>query len=199
MKKIAVVSVFLFVVMGFAGGVQALTWNTHTNYVSWLNAIDTNNLVSENFEDATLEPGMSITEVGGAGAIHYGVYENIVDKDANRFQVFNMAPAMYAWGAWLDLKNPGGAGTSIDVYINDTNQLVFNVPNTVEGAFVGFVVTDGSFTGVRFEDGLGSGIQETYYSVDMAFARNPVPIPAAFWLLGSGLLGLVGLRRKFKK
>ena len=25
------------------------------------------------------------------------------------------------------------------------------------------------------------------------------PIPAAFWLLGSGLVGLVGLRRKFKK
>ena len=27
---------------------------------------------------------------------------------------------------------------------------------------------------------------------------NPVPIPAAFWLLGSGLVGLVGVRRKFK-
>jgi hypothetical protein len=28
---------------------------------------------------------------------------------------------------------------------------------------------------------------------------NPVPIPAAVWLLGSGLLGLVGIRRRFKK
>jgi hypothetical protein len=28
--------------------------------------------------------------------------------------------------------------------------------------------------------------------------RSPVPIPAALWLLGSGLVGLVGLRRKFK-
>lgn len=28
---------------------------------------------------------------------------------------------------------------------------------------------------------------------------NVVPIPAAVWLLGSGLLGLVGLRRKFSK
>lgn len=28
---------------------------------------------------------------------------------------------------------------------------------------------------------------------------NAVPIPGAVWLLGSGLIGLVGLRRKFKK
>jgi len=28
---------------------------------------------------------------------------------------------------------------------------------------------------------------------------TPVPIPPAVWLLGSGLLGLVGLRRRFKK
>ena len=27
---------------------------------------------------------------------------------------------------------------------------------------------------------------------------NPVPIPGAVWLLGSGLVGLAGLRRKFK-
>jgi len=32
-----------------------------------------------------------------------------------------------------------------------------------------------------------------------AFLLNPVPIPGANWLLGSGLAGLVGLRRKFKK
>ena len=28
---------------------------------------------------------------------------------------------------------------------------------------------------------------------------NPVPIPPAFWLLGSGLLGIVGVRRRFKR
>jgi hypothetical protein len=29
------------------------------------------------------------------------------------------------------------------------------------------------------------------------FDRNPVPIPGAVWLLGSGLIGLIGLRRRF--
>ena len=31
------------------------------------------------------------------------------------------------------------------------------------------------------------------------YGPSPVPIPAAVWLLGSGLLGLVGIRRRFKK
>jgi hypothetical protein len=29
--------------------------------------------------------------------------------------------------------------------------------------------------------------------------RNPIPIPSAVWLLGSGLISLVGLRRRFRK
>ena len=28
---------------------------------------------------------------------------------------------------------------------------------------------------------------------------NPVPIPSASWLLASGLIGMVGMRRKFRK
>jgi hypothetical protein len=32
-----------------------------------------------------------------------------------------------------------------------------------------------------------------------AMTMSPVPIPSAFWLLGLGLVGLVGFRRKFRK
>ncbi|NPV04897.1 MAG: hypothetical protein HPY67_09215 [Syntrophaceae bacterium] len=35
------------------------------------------------------------------------------------------------------------------------------------------------------------------YSINVE--GNPVPIPGALWLLGSGLLGLVAFRRRFKK
>ncbi len=33
---------------------------------------------------------------------------------------------------------------------------------------------------------------------DMVLIATPTPIPGALWLLGTGLLGLVGLRRRFK-
>ena len=34
----------------------------------------------------------------------------------------------------------------------------------------------------------------------MVYAKfNMVPIPGAVWLLGPGLIGIVGIRRKFKK
>ncbi|MDY6950660.1 MAG: VPLPA-CTERM sorting domain-containing protein [Thermodesulfobacteriota bacterium] len=37
-------------------------------------------------------------------------------------------------------------------------------------------------------------------SLDMAFVitGEPVPVPPAVWLLGSGLIGLVGIRRRYK-
>lgn len=31
------------------------------------------------------------------------------------------------------------------------------------------------------------------------YDRSPVPIPGAVWLLGSGLIGLAGIRRRFKR
>lgn len=192
MKKIASIFMFLLV-MSFAAGAQAYNVTTYTDYVSWLNAINLNQLVVENYQDATFETGFSITPTGGAGAVHYGVYENIVDKDVPRFQVFNYAPGMTAFGGWYDL-TPGGAGTGIDMYINDNNQFVLSIANTATGQFYGFVA-DGNFNGVRLQDAGGSGLQETYYVVDNALA-SAVPIPPAIFLLGSGLLGLGFVKRR---
>jgi hypothetical protein len=34
-----------------------------------------------------------------------------------------------------------------------------------------------------------------YFAMD-DLESNPVPVPAAVWLLGSGLIGLIGIRRR---
>ncbi len=36
-------------------------------------------------------------------------------------------------------------------------------------------------------------------SADADLSGSPVPIPPAIWLLGSGLFGMIGIRRRFKK
>ena len=64
----------------------------------------------------------------------------------------------------------------------------------------------GIFGGVDYTDvSLASGLWSLDYgfdlgngskSVRLTYVANPVPIPAAVWLFGSGLLGLIGIIRK---
>ena len=51
----------------------------------------------------------------------------------------------------------------------------------------------------RIVGGTGSVSLSASGAENFYLAPAPVPIPAAAWLLGSGLLGLVALRRRFKK
>lgn len=46
------------------------------------------------------------------------------------------------------------------------------------------------------EDFYGPGL---FQLDNIVLEANPVPIPGAAWLLGSGLIAMVGIRRKFKK
>ena len=41
---------------------------------------------------------------------------------------------------------------------------------------------------------LGQGIMEYTYAIEV----SPVPLPAAIWLFGSGLIGLIGIARRKK-
>ncbi len=74
--------------------------------------------------------------------------------------------------------------------------------NGVQGSFE----TDGTFNG-NYQNGVavawnvGSNIQATGHlrqgeTEDYKMHVAPVPVPGAIWLLGSGLLGLMGVRRK---
>lgn len=57
-------------------------------------------------------------------------------------------------------------------------------------------VSDFSHTGT-FSIDLPEGVTTT--SASGVFLTEAVPIPGAIWLLGSGLIGIIGFRKKFKK
>jgi hypothetical protein len=57
---------------------------------------------------------------------------------------------------------------------------------------------DGFFDPWFASDGINT-ISDVVYkggTLDLSAAASPVPVPAAAWLFGSGLLGLVGVARR---
>jgi len=85
----------------------------------------------------------------------------------------------------------GGTGwKSFDI----TKSLTETLSNGGKTADYSFAYT--GYSGFSF--GSAEGGLPAYLSITTA-SVNPVPVPAAVWLFGSGLLGLFGIRRKFSK
>ena len=115
----------------------------------------------------------------------------------------------YEWSFGAVSGNDAGNGDAVRPYKDSINAGLFTDKGFLGGktalgiadgssAIFKFTVLSGSFDGLdpflaRFQgvniDGVVSG------GSDIA---TPTPIPCAAWLLGSGLIGLVGLRRRFR-
>ncbi len=80
--------------------------------------------------------------------------------------------------------NMGNSGVALSGFQSSTQDF-YGIRSNIGIVSLQFTYTGGSGDGVYFD--------ELYYGV------SAVPIPTAVWLLGSGLIGLVGFRRKFKK
>jgi hypothetical protein len=173
-----------------------------TDFKNYCKNCPTSSLLSENFEDTSLVSGLainsgfSLTTYGTSFHVADGTLEDIINNGLNYNTSFSYN-AMYGFGGFFNLNGPGGPGTGIAVYADGV--FVDQISNIIADQFWGFY-SPTPFSTVVFKEGTLSGSQETYYSVDLAMCvTQPVPIPAAAWLLGSGLIGLVGIRRRFKK
>ena len=107
-------------------------------------------------------------------------------------------------GATTQSVGPGGSVISIDTSsfgVNVTPGSVYtflftSVSGAGDLAIRGILNQDTNpYAGGRSYHGAGYGDTPTW---DLKFETQVVPIPAAAWLFGSGLLGLVGIARRKK-
>ncbi len=80
---------------------------------------------------------------------------------------------------------------------------VFVCPNGFSSGNCGFAIESGFFFNngsVGVGDGLGNTVFENFDAANwnLNASTSPVPAPAAVWLFGSGLMGLLGVRKKAK-
>ena len=134
--------------------------------------------------DVNKYPGNTLTFPSQANAAYPGDGSQAITSNG---QAFNFMGAYFA-----SFVGGGGAGTSlyIEGFLNGISQGSTTVPLT--GAMVYNSINFGNVDELRFTDGY-------FLMDDFKYDTNPVPIPATAYLFGSGLLALIGIRKKIQK
>jgi hypothetical protein len=142
-----------------------------------------------------------VIDGSGSGGRSYGIKNSsgiTFTFDDNELGIY----PTHAGIVWTDAESP----RTTSVYFE-----AFDILRTSLGVFGPWTMGDGSTRGTTAEDRfLGvinlDGISAikiyqgaSQMEVDHLQYGSTVPIPAAAWLFGSGLIGLLGIRRKLKK
>lgn len=118
-----------------------------------------------------------------------------VDKDATMIGTID-SPVEWAWtsidllanGTW-DYVSEFSEDDQI-LYLGIKNKNEFSDPRTFTGSITGGLWEEDKFSIASLER---PGDSEAYLEITI------VPIPGAIWLLSSGLIGLLGFRKKFRE
>lgn len=149
--------------------------------------------------DAT--SGMDISSVSIAsrnGDLYFQMTLQASAAGSNYYRIYYYPDTMggYPWPTqWfvgyngsLSATENGGGVSIVDAGFDDTRTIlqwkVSGIPTNAAGYF--------SWWGFTYND-------TTTWEIDFTPKSIGTPIPNAFWLLGSGLVGLIGLRRRIRK
>jgi len=108
---------------------------------------------------------------------------------------------LQALGFWIrphaNVTSLGADGFTVDLVSGDSQEL------TDGWQFFGIVAGQGesftSFTVTAFGDSNGENMWFDDFTFVTGSTASPVPVPAAVWLLGSGLLSVLGVRSRMEK
>jgi hypothetical protein len=125
------------------------------------------------------------------GNYHLGNFPNGINS-INRWDdiIMRVLPGyeITAFGYW----NGDGQSDTLIATAYDYSDNIIGSVGAFKGTFAGFI-SDVAISYVVFDGDTGDG----WNHLD-GLQTNVVPVPAAIWLLSTGLLGLVGLRRKMR-
>ena len=125
--------------------------------------------------------GTGYTGWGSAqsGYIELGFDQVFTDGDGDDLLVYGFGPGT----AYLSVSADGETWS---------DQVELGKSGPGAAAVWGYDLVDFGVTSAQYVR-IDSGMAKFFDAVE---AVNPVPVPAAVWLLGSGLLGLIGIRRR---
>jgi len=147
--------------------------------------------------DLTASGGLVQFVVNGltfSTSVNSDVSAQVLNDRAGYGDVVNISDANYIDDIYLELEI-GDEVAPFDLLADESLPTFLDFskaeelyPGTLSGNY-GFIQTQG-LTGA-------TPIQTAHFSID-TFSMSVIPVPAAAWLFGSGLLGLVGMARRKK-
>jgi hypothetical protein len=131
----------------------------------------------------TVQNGSLYTVYGGSGTINFTFVGdgNPYSADLTGYTTYNLSSEGYP----INLVTIGHGMITTPGYQNWA--ITFKVYNGTE--------TFNNLTGWNYNSSYPSNVLGITY-LNQEYTLTPVPIPGALWLLGSGLLGLIGIKRK---
>ena len=120
------------------------------------------------------------------------------------FHIINTTP--YIWSDYhIEFFDTNWGPINLNLILTSAFDSVFQsiamgtttFPNRID-YWNGLVYPNG-FVSVGFTLATGGVLPQDFIIRQVATTESPVPLPAAFWLLGGGLIGLFGIKKKYSK